>query len=332
MHTRLFPLTAGLVLGAALFSGCSSPGQLGGRVSDNALRFSAGSPDPSQPIRTAMTFASTFDHGLDADFALGDARLYSAATPGSQAQGAPGLPAGESVKRVTEAGLHGAALEFTKKSDAVVFYQGSTNLAYRTNWSGTVSFWLKQSPEKDAAASASQPLQVAGQKLADGSVEVAFGQEKAGNFFSYAVKGQQALWNPENLKWEGIPKLDRPVVQVTEPPFSADRWTHVVITFKYANTGRKDGIGKLYLDGQYYGSLAGFNNSLACDPVQNYLNLGLSYVGLMDEVSVFNRDLSAKEVQVLHHLPHGLLDLLYRSSACPLIGERKWLTKDNHFK
>jgi len=332
MHTRLSFLTAGLMLSAALFSGCSSPGQLGNSVSDNALRRAGGSPDPTQPIREAMTFATTFDHGLDADFALGDAKLYSASDKGGQAQAIPGLPPGDIVKRVDNAGLFGAALEFTKKSDAVVFYQGNTNLAYRTNWSGTASFWLKVDPEKDLAEGYSHPLQFAGQKPEDGTVQVEFSKNLTPRYFRFAFLGRKHLWNPENFSWEEMPPNSRPMVQVEKAPFSRDRWTHVVITFKYANTGRKDGIAKLYIDGELQGSLAGFENTLGWDAVQNYLNLGRSYTGLIDEVSVYNRALSANEVQVLHHLPHGLLDLLYRDSGYVLIGQRKWLTKDNHLK
>ena len=332
MHIRPFSLTSGLLLVAALVAGCSSPGQLGGRVTDNSLRRAAGSPDPTQPLREAMTFAATFDHGVDADFALGDAKLYSAPKSSARAKAKAGLPEGDLVKRVDGAGVHGAALEFTKKMDPVVFYQGNTNLAVRTNWSGTASFWLKLDPDKDLAPGYCDPLQFVGQTWTNGAMFVEFSKDQTPRHFRYAIMAQHKLWNPNNLKWEEMPTPARPMVQVVQPPFSRERWTHVVFTFKYANTGRKDGIGKLYLDGELKGSFVGFDNTLVWDPVQNYLNLGLSYVGLMDEIAVFNRDLSASEVQTLHHLPKGLHNLLYRESGSRLIGERKWLTKDNHFK
>lgn len=324
--------SAGVLLVAALVTGCSSPAQLGQRVTDNALRRAAGSPDPAQPLRESMTFAATFDNGLDADFAKGDAKLYSAPKSSARAKATPGLPEGDLVKRVEGAGVHGAALEFTKKMDPVLFYRGGTNLAVRTNWSGTASFWLKLDPDKDLAPGYCDPVQFVGQTWTNGAMFVEFSKDHTPRNFRFAIMAKHNLWNPTGKKWEEIPDADRPMVQVKQPGFSREKWTHVVFTFKYANTGRKDGIGKLYMDGELKGTFTGFDNTLVWDPVENYLNLGLAYVGMIDEISVFDRALSAQEVQILNHLPRGLHNLLYRESGSPLIGERKWLTKDNHFK
>lgn len=322
-----------LACASLLVAGCTGPKQMGARASENALRRAAGSPDPLKSIRESMTFASTFDKGLDAEFALGDAKLYHAKDSGSRMAGVPGLPEGDVVKRAEGAGRFGAALEFTQKMKPVVFYQGATNINYAAkDWNGTASFWMRLDPDKDLAPGYCDPVQYVAQQWADGVMFVEFSKDQTPRHFRYAITGDAKYWNPEGRKWEEIPAFDRPMVQVEKPPFNREKWTHVVFTFSHANTGRKDCIGRLYLDGELRGTFTGINSTLHWNTDQSALNLGLSYVGFLDEVSLYDRALSAEEVRTLYHLPDGLKDLLYRQSPLPFVGERKWLTKGNTFK
>ncbi|MCD6049566.1 MAG: hypothetical protein K0Q55_969 [Verrucomicrobia bacterium] len=337
MDTWFFSFRPALTLVCAALvastTGCVSPKQTGSRYSERVLRSAAGSPDPLKAIRESMTFATTFDKGLDAEFAKGDAKLYHAANSRSRTNAVAGLPAGDDVKRTEGAGRFGAALEFTKKTTPVVFYRGATNINYTTNnWHGTASFWMRLDPDKDLAPGYCDPLQYVAQTWTEGAMFVEFSKDETPRHFRYAIMAQHKLWNPNNRKWEEIPVSERPMVQVEKPPFNREKWTHVVFTFEHANTGRKDGIGKLYLDGEYKGSFAGFNNTLKWDPAQSALNLGLAYVGFLDEIALFDRALNAEEVRIMHHLPNGAKDLLYRHSDLPFVGPRKWLAKDNHFR
>ena len=43
---------------------------------------------------------------------------------------------------------------------------------------------------------------------------------------------------PTKRKFEDIPASERPLVTVTDPPFSGNKWTHVVFTFERFNTGK----------------------------------------------------------------------------------------------
>jgi hypothetical protein len=335
MDTWFHSFRAVLTLAGAVFiaTGCAGPKQAGMRHSERALRAAAGSPDPLMPLREAMTFATTFDQGLDAEFAKGDGKLYHAANSRSRTNAVPGLPEGELVKRAEGTGRFGAALEFTKKMNPVVFYKGQTNINYTPEgWNGTASFWMRLEPDKDLEPGYCDPLQYVAQTWTEGAMFVEFSKDETPRHFRYAIMAQHKLWNPNNRKWEEIPAVERPMVQVQKPPFSREKWTHVVFTFEHANTGRKDGIGKLYLDGEFQGSFTGFNNTLNWDPAQSALNLGLAYVGFLDEIVLFDRALSAQEVKMVYHLPNGAKDLLYRHSDLPFIGPRKWLTKDNTFK
>jgi hypothetical protein len=63
-------------------------------------------------LRSALLLRASFDRGLDADFAAGDPRLYTAPT-GQREPARPGLPDGDLVRRDPVGGRHGAALQFT---------------------------------------------------------------------------------------------------------------------------------------------------------------------------------------------------------------------------
>jgi len=99
---------------------------------------------------------------------------------------------------------------------------------------------------------------------------------------------------------------ERPLVTVTRPPFSRERWTHVVFTFANFNTGKKDGTATLYLDGKPQGSVSAWQQTLSWEPAQTIAMLGIGYTGLFDELAFFNRALTADEVGQLFALPGGL--------------------------
>lgn len=93
------------------------------------------------------------------------------------------------------------------------------------------------------------------------------------------------------------------MVPVYKPPFDRDQWTHVVFTFGNANSGKKDGWGKLYVNGKFQGEFTGFQNTFNWDVSQSALTLGLSYIGWMDELAVFNRPLAEREVKAVYESP-----------------------------
>jgi hypothetical protein len=82
-----------------------------------------------------------------------------------------------------------------------------------------------------------------------------------------------------------------------------------VFTFTNCNTGKKDGMATLYLDGKVAGTVTGREQTLSWDPAKAVAMLGLNYTGLFDELAFFNRALSAAEVEELFRLPEGIATL-----------------------
>ncbi len=262
-------------------------------------------------LRGALTFHAPFDGGVDAAFARGDGRLHT--TPsGKPADAKPGL-ARDDVRIAPGEGVHGDALRFEKKSSAAVLYRAKGNVQYRERgWSGTVSMWLRLDPERDLEPGYCDPIQITDKKWNDASFFVDFTKDNPRDF-RLGVFSDLAVWNPDGREWEAIPESERPMVTVKKHPFRSDRWVHVAFTFSGFNDGesgeRKAATARLYLNGAPQGEITGKPQVFTWDPERTVIYLGLSYVGLFDDLAVFNRALEPAEIAALSTLPGGVAAL-----------------------
>ena len=261
-------------------------------------------------LREALTFHASFDHGPDADFGKGDRRLFSASSLSRPRTGTPGLPTNGVVSLANEEGKFGDALRFHRKAPELIFFQAEKNLSYaKSNWSGTVSFWLRLDPNTDLEEGYCDPLQITPREWNDAALWVDFSKDDRPRHFRLGTFADRAVWDPTNRDYDALPASERPVVTVTKPPFTRDRWTHVVFTFANFNTGKKNGTSTLYLDGKPQGTISAWKQTLSWEPAQVIAMLGISYTGLFDELAFFNRALTATEVRQLFVLPGGVATL-----------------------
>ncbi len=265
---------------------------------------------PIAALRDALTFHASFDQSGDAEFARGDRAIYTAEERNKRDAAKPGLPGSDDVRIAAGEGKFGAALEFRRKIKPQVFFRGGENIGYQArNWNGALSFWLRLDPDKDLEPGYCDPIQLVAQAWGEGNMFVEFSKDHTPRHFRYAIMAVTKLWNPQNKKWEEMPDAERPMVPVLQPPFRRDRWTHVLVTFANANTGEKNGRGTLYLDGKKIGSFDGWNNTFNWDVSKSALTIGLWYIGFIDDLAVFNRELTDAEVQTVHSLRNGIGDL-----------------------
>ena len=296
---RIHPLSRGSIL-ALLLTALAITGDVQAQSGAESLA----------KLRSALSFHASFDHGINADLALGDRTLYWAPSMKAPRVGKPGFPENGAVSHVNEGGRFGGALRFHRKVQEIVFFQGEKNFAYRTgDWSGTVSLWLKVDPSRELAPGFCDPIQITPRAWNDAAFFVEFEKQTNTIPFRLGAYADYKVWNPENREWGKIPFSEKPLVHVEKPPFNGDRWTHVVFTFENFNTGRKDGVAKLFLDGQLQGSISARQQTFTWEPPETLVMLGLSYVGLYDEVALFNRALSDSEIQTLHRLKEGVRSL-----------------------
>ena len=271
---------------------------------------SATQPGATQDLRQALTFYSSFDGSTTAAVARGDKELYNADTLKQRTTPRTGLPPSGEVQHAPGAGRFGDALRFTAKKSPVVFYKGGPNLSYRTdNWSGTVSFWL----HADLAAlepGFCDPVQITPRAWNDAAFFVEFEKRPESIPFRLGVYADLDVWNPSKRRIADIPPGERPLVTVDNPPFGRGKWTHVAFTFERFNTGKSDGVARLYLDGVPRGTLSARQQTFTWNPDENIIALGLSYIGLIDDVALFDRAFTEAEVQRVFALEKGIATLL----------------------
>lgn len=258
----------------------------------------------------ALTFHASFDHGLDADFSRGDRTFYSSSNAAPLAKGGmKGLPNDE-VKIEKGTGRFGDALSFTKKSGVKPFFKGPGILNYNDkNWSGTVSVWLRLTPDVDLEPGYCDPVQIVGNDGKKGFIFLEWSKDESPRFFRYAIRPLFQIWNPTNVQWGDIPFEKRPMVQVARAPFSREKWTHVVFSYENINDKSKPPVGKLYIDGKLQGAIENWDLTFGWEADKVMLTLGSAYIGRMDELAAFNRALSAAEVKALHGLKNGVREL-----------------------
>jgi len=264
-------------------------------------------------LRKALAFHAAFDDQPDATFAKGDGKLYHAPAMNQRDQAAPGLPAGGEVTLAPGEGKFGGALRFAKSKGPVVFFKAKDNVpGPAPDWSGTVSFWLRTDPAKDLPDGFCDPIQITSKQWDDAAMFVEFEKRPAGIPFRLGIYADKNVWNPQGRKFEDIPAAERPLVTVAQPPFAGDKWTHVAFTFSGFNTGKAGGTAALYLDGKKAGGLGPRMQTFTWDAEKAALLPGLSYIGLMDDLAVFHRALTAEEIAALCALRNGVRDLTNR--------------------
>jgi hypothetical protein len=260
--------------------------------------------DNLKPLRESLTHHTSFDRGFEADFSRGDKTLY---VTGGGATG--GAKESEVIKLAPGEGKFGAALQVVKKNPQRPYLKGRGVLDYKpANWSGTVSIWLRLTPDEDLEPGYCDPVQIVGGDNKKGFIFLEWSKDEVPRHFRYAIRPLVEIWNPKNLDWAKMSDAERPMVKVERAPFARTKWTHAVFTFDRLNAG-KAGVGTLYLDGKPQGSIKDWDLTLGWDADKVQLVLAAAYVGYMDDLAIFNRALTAAEVQQLHALKNGVSDL-----------------------
>ena len=294
-----------LILACMATLACSSPDPEGTEAEPGTAPESTS--QENMFLREALTFHASFDHGPDADFALGDPALYTAPSwdESDQAQAGIGNP---DVEIVGGVGRVGDALSFNEKNTAAIFYQAHEKVAYSAeDWSGTISFWLSLTPGEDLEPGYCDPIQITDQAFNDAAIWVDFTNVNPRQF-RLGVFGDLQAWNPEGLPSDQNPGFEENLVPVDDPPFQRETWTHVVITHSGLGSDA-GGTAGLYLDGQLQGVIEEIEEPFTWDLERAQIRIGVNYVGLFDELALFNRPFTPDEVMVLHRLEGGVMEL-----------------------
>jgi hypothetical protein len=257
-------------------------------------------------LRDELLFLASFDGTVAADVAVGDGQLFTAESMKSIAAAKPGLhdPA---VELAIGKGLVGDALEFKSKKRKLIFYKASQNIAYDSqSSSGCISFWLQLDPATDLEPGFCDPIQITDSRYNDAAIWVDFTKENPRDF-RLGVIGDLVAWNPENASPDNNPEFEKRLIPVKQPDFARGKWSHVLINFEGLNSD--DSTTELFFDGKSKGKLD-VKDPFTWEVEKAHILLGLSYVGLMDELAIFKRPLSSEEVKQVFDRKDGLKKLL----------------------
>lgn len=260
-------------------------------------------------LARSLTFHAAFDTGPDADFARGEATAYTAVLPMGSivTEGKPGIH-DASISIASGAGKYGNALAFTAPSDAILFYHAAENVAYAPDaFSGTASFWMRVNPAEIGGQYA-DPFQLTDKIFSDDCIWIDFTKNDDPSDFRLGVFGDRATWDPTNMQAFSKEFYWR-LAKVTEPPFAKDRWTHVVVTWDGLNNTQR-GRARLYFDTEYQEATGIIREQFNWDTARATIRLGTGpFVGLIDDLALFDRALTPAEIGVLYGLEQGVAEL-----------------------
>ena len=259
-------------------------------------------------LKKALTFYASFDDSVEADFSLGDGHMYTVPNRKAIDSAQVGLHKPD-ITRQEGKGKFGAGLVFTERSRGNIYYPSEKNIAYsKENWNGAISFWLSLDPATDLEPGYCDPIQITDVSYNDAAIWVDFTKENPRDF-RLGVIGDRDVWNPNP---EG-PDNENPIFNerlaaVKNPPFASDQWTHILINFSNLNTD--NGQASLYINGELKATRKHIDTPFTWDLAKSNIYLGLGYIGLMDELSIFNRSLTDKEITTLYGLENGVHSIL----------------------
>lgn len=258
-----------------------------------------------QYLKNHVLFYSAFDGTAAATIAQGDGNIYTAENYNSAAQAKLGLRDANVVLAKGE-GLTGDALHFKDAKTAAIFYKAHKNVGYSaTSWSGTISFWLRLDPNKELAPHYCDPICITDSKWSDAGLWVDFTDHDPRRFRMGAM-GDISIWDPNNDSDES--DWNKRTIVVNPSPFQVKTWTHVVMVFSSVNATQP--TFELYLNGEYQGAIEDVEDPFTWEPENGKIMLGLGYIGLMDELAVFDKPLDSKEIKAVFELKNGLKGIL----------------------
>jgi len=91
--------------------------------------------------------------------------------------------------------------------------------------------------------------------------------------------------------------------------FKSGDWRHVVLAWKNFDTGRSDAHSALYIDGKLIGEISGRDIGMDWDLDKTGICVAVNFIGLLDEIALFNRALTPAEIANLHKRPDFLAPL-----------------------
>lgn len=260
-------------------------------------------------VRKAVSFYASFDRAVRGDLGGGGLEpgtRFNHPTEKNQFVFEKGI--NEKVFRIApKLGVQGGALEAADVLDrnGRIYFPVKGNLAFQKGgWSGAVSVWCKTDPNLLLKTKFCDPVQITEKGAGNGGIWFDFNDAKPRDLrhgaFPVVPPGQKGI---------GEADPNAPLVRVPGINWKQEEWHHVVLSWQNFDTGKPDAVSILYIDGKKVGEIRGQSIAMEWDVDKAGIYFAVMYIGLLDELALFNRSLTEAEVRLLHSQP-GLLAAL----------------------
>ncbi|QDU27053.1 hypothetical protein ETAA8_21370 [Anatilimnocola aggregata] len=261
------------------------------------------SPASGDDLRSAVIFFASFDETVKADIAGGQATLNTRSNHPTE----PGrfvFDSGfnEQVFRISkDKGISGGALEVVDvlPNNGRIYFPAQGNLPFDPKgWNGALSVWCKTDPNQLLKTTFCDPIQITEKGANNGGLWFDFNNAKPRDMRHGAFP---AVPTKEKPIAEDDPKA--PIVLVPKIDWKADAWHHVVLTWSGFDTGKSDAVSQIYIDSKLIGAIRDCPIAMQWDLEKTGIYVAVNYIGLLDELAIFRRALSANEVLRLYREP-----------------------------
>jgi hypothetical protein len=251
-------------------------------------------------LRKAVTFYASFDEEVRGDAGGGELTLSTRSNHETEKgkfvyeKGFNGT-----LFRVARGkGIAGGALEATDvlPRNGRVYFPAKGNIAYRPGgWGGAVSVWVNTDPNRLLKTAFCDPIQITQKGANNGGLWFDFNNAKPRDLrhgaFPAIAEGQTGI-KEEDAK--------APIVRVPGIDWKAGDWHHVVLNWRNFDTGKLDAVSALYIDGKLIGEIEDQPLAMGWELNKTGIYVAVNYIGLLDELAVFGRPLTAGEIERLH--------------------------------
>lgn len=259
--------------------------------------------DPTADLKKAVLLYASFDEKVQADRAGGGKTLSTRFNHPTET-GRFVFEKGFDVKvfRIAPTrGISGGALEAVDvlPRNGRIFFPGQGNLAFSPQgWGGAFSVWCKTDPDLLLKTTFCDPVQITEKGAGNGGLWFDFDNARPRTLrhgvFPAVPAGGKPI--PENAP-------HAPLVRVPKVGWKASDWHHVVVTWSGFDSGKANAVSRLFIDGKLQGEIRGRPLAMKWDLEKTGIYIAVNYIGLLDELAVFERPLTPAEIQHLQGRP-----------------------------
>ncbi len=255
-------------------------------------------------LKKAVSFFASFDKSLTPEIGVGTLSTRFNAKEAGKYVVEPGYD--KAIFRIAKGkGIAGGGcLEAVDvlPNNGRIFFPMKANLAFKKGgWGGAFSLWINTDPNTLLKTTFCDPIQITQNGANNGGIWFDFNNSKPRDMrmgaFPAVPKGKVGAKESD---------ADAPMVRVPKIGFKVGDWHHVVVSWANFDTGKADAISTLYVDGKKIGDVKDRPIAMDWDVEKAGIYVAVNYVGLIDEMALFNRAITSEEVARLHATP-GLL-------------------------